>query len=132
LPTEQKQKANNEAMIIAKNYVSNMKSRANMLNILTESDNNMYSISNRGTMAAWGGNWGNSAAFCAEWTTEAKNSVSDLGSDLEFWTATAHFDYSPMGDPSLGIIFRHSFVSISLKDQHEPAFIFRCMEYSIS
>jgi RHS repeat-associated protein len=125
LTIEQKQKAKNEAMIIAKNYVSKMRSRANMLNILTESDNNMYGISNRGTMAAWGGNWGNPAAFCAEWVTEAKNAVSDSdsGNDLEFWTAIAHFDYSPMGDPSLGILFRHSFVSISLKDQNEPAFI---------
>ncbi|MDR2171999.1 MAG: hypothetical protein LBP59_17780 [Planctomycetaceae bacterium] len=122
LSLEQKQKAIDEARTIAKNYVSNMQNRADMLNILTNNNNIMYGISNRGTISAWSGNWGNQASFCSEWAVDAKSAVSS-DKNLEFWTATVHFDYSPMGDTSLGFFFRHSFVSIQLKDQNEPAFI---------
>ena len=118
LTKKEKDKAKSEADVIAKNYVSRTKARASMLNILEDSDPDMYGIADRNTFSSWRGNWGNSSAFCAEWATEANCCIPD---DAEFWKSTARYDYSPMGDPSIGFLFRHSFVSLEF--QGESVFV---------
>jgi len=99
--------------------------------LLSDSTDIMYGTCYSDAFIAWLRNIWNKDAHSAMWAQDVRGAVMSYNYESQqgpeqgpkYWTVTANFDYSPMGDASLGVLFRHSFVSIAVKGK-SPSLVF--------